>query len=165
MVTTFAPNRTTRITLASIGVVAVAAIIIGLLLINRPSNVPQQKTASTSTAIIAYGSMVETDMNNVLNAQSSHCDTIADTGCPAAAARVIAPLQAWLGDLDRVAAPAPFALVELQLRRHVALAIADLNGLVDGYQRQNQTTMDDSLTAAVAERDFIELETTAIYGS
>src|ERR1700682_1874303 len=109
--------------------------------------------------------MVEGDMNAVLTAQSNHCDVIADTGCPAAAALVLTPLEAWLDDMNRTSAPAVFAYVDLQLLRHIALTIVALEAMVAAVQQQNQANLTSALSAAVAERDFITLEVGAIFSS
>jgi hypothetical protein len=141
------------------------AIVIVVVLVYRPASATPQKAATLDSSLVPYKNMAEGDLNAVLTAQSAHCDTIDDTGCPAAAAKVAAPLQAWLDDLNRASTPPVFAYVDLQLRRHVALTIVDLNAMVAAVHAQNQTDLTTALNAAVGERDFIEMEVSAIYNS
>jgi hypothetical protein len=125
---------------------------------------PHSGSAAASPAS-GYSNLLRYDMSGVLLAQSQHCDTITDAGCPAAAGRVIAPLQAWLNDLNRASTPGAFTLVDLQLRSHVAAAIAVLNALVAAYHGQDQAAMTTALKAAVDERDMIEIEVDSIVSS
>src|SRR5579864_6574084 len=123
MVSTMTPRRRT------------APILVSLALTLRSTPQGTQKTAAVDSALAAYKTMSQRDLDSVLTAQSDHCNDIADVGCPAAIGRLVAPLSSWLDDMKSAATPAAFGFVDLQLRRHVSGAIADLNDAVVAFDR------------------------------
>lgn len=121
-----------------------------------------QQSPTTDPAIKAYQSMMLSDDNTMGVATSNHCNTVQDTACPAAAARVVAALQSWLDDLNRFQTPARFATIDAQMKRHVAAAIAYLNGAAAATLAKNQPALDRSIVAAVSEREWVDRQTANI---
>ncbi len=161
----FGFGRTGQLVAAVLAILIVGALVIGVrawhdnLVNSRPATPTVQEKTTPQ-----YQAMVGTDEQNVLNAQSNKCSTLGD-GCPAAAARVIAPLQKWLDDLDGTRPPTRFAYVDAGLRRHVAACIKYLNAAVTAYNAQDQNGMDAAISAAVNERDAFEIEVGDIVAS
>ena len=154
----FGFGRTGQLVAAVVAVLIVAALVIGVrawrdsFVNSRPANPHVQ-----GQTIKQYQTMLGIDEQDVLNAQSNKCSTLGD-GCPAAAARVIAPLQKWLDDLDGTRPPTRFAYIDAGLRRHVAACIQYLNAAVTAYNAQDQNGMDTAISAAANERDAFEIE-------
>jgi len=150
LVSTLNLNRRKRGPLVIAALVVAMAIVVALVVLYRPASPAAPKAASPDGALVPYKNMVESGLSAVTAAQSQHCDTIADTGCPAAAARLMAPLTSWLDDLNRASTPPVFAYVDLQLRRHVALIIADLDAMVNAGARYVQVEFTDSSTVVLS---------------
>jgi len=121
-----------------------------------------QQSPTTDPAIKAYQAMMLSDDNAMGAATSNHCNTVQDTACPAAAARVVAALQSWLDDLNRFQTPARFATIGAQMKRHVAAAIAYLNASAAATVAKNQPALDRSIVAAVSEREWVDRLTASI---
>jgi hypothetical protein len=124
-----------------------------------------QQSPTTDPAIKAYQAMMLSDDNAMGAATSNHCGTIQDTGCPAAVARVVAALQAWLDDLNRFQTPARFATIGAQMKLHVAAAIAYLNAAAAANLAKNQPALDESIGAAISEREWVDRVTSNIWHS
>ena len=116
-------------------------------------------------AIKQYQAVVGTDEERMVRFLQGECNPPASTGCPDQAALVIAELQQWLDDLNRTQPPTRFAIVDGQMRRHLALAISDLNALAAAYRGKDQNGMDTALAGAVSERDTMEREAIAVTSS
>jgi hypothetical protein len=138
-----------------------AALVLSVLGCSQAPSVGQQ-SSTADPAINAYKTLMVSDDNAMGAATSNHCNTVQDAGCPAAAARVVAALQSWLDDLNRFQTPARFATIDAQMRRHVAAAIAYLNGAAAAALAKNQTALDRSIVAAVSEREWVDRQTANI---
>jgi hypothetical protein len=138
-----------------------AALVLSVLSCSQAPSVGQQ-SSTADPAINAYKTLMVSDDNAMGAATSNHCNTVQDTECPAAAARVVAALQSWLDDLNRFQTPARFATIDAQMKRHVAAAIAYLNATVAANLGKNQPGEDRSIAAAVSEREWIDRLTTSI---
>src|ERR1700674_4537109 len=121
-----------------------------------------QQSPTTDPAIKAYQALMLSDDNAMGASTSNHCNTVQDTACPAAAARVVTALQSWLDDLNRFQTPARFATIGAQMKRHVAAAMAYLNATVAANLGKNQPGEDRSIVAAVSEREWVDRLTTSI---
>lgn len=156
-------GRTGSLAAALLVVVLMAAAVVGVhawLTGGLFNSHPASPTLESPT-VKHYQNMQGADLQTVLNAQSQKCVTLTD-GCPAAVARVVGALQSWQDDLSGIRPPAKFAYVDAEMRRHIALAISDLNAAAAAYNSQDQTAMDNAISAAVAERDAIETEVAKI---
>lgn len=156
-------NRTVIKRGLSVGPIAVLVLVVAAVVM-IPRAPATHKAAAVDPAITQYVAMVRTDQATLIDSQSGHCGSVVDTGCPAAAALVIAAAQQWLDDLERARPPARFAGIDAQLRRHLALGVADLNALVAAYRAKDQDGMNTALGAAVGERDrIVAAAATSIY--
>jgi hypothetical protein len=102
------------------------------------------------------------DDNVMAASTSNHCNTVQDTGCPAAVARVVTALQAWLDDLNRFQTPSRFATIDAQMKRHLTAAISYLNLAAAANVAQNQTGEDRSIAAAINERGWVDEVTSSV---
>ena len=141
---------------------AVHAALVLLLLGCSQAPSAGQQSPTADPAIKAYQTLMLSDDNAMGASTSNHCNTVQDTACPAAAARVVAALQSWLDDLNRFQTPARFATIDAQMKRHVAAAIAYLNATVAANLGKNQPGEDRSIAAAVSEREWVDRLTTSI---
>jgi hypothetical protein len=128
---------------------------------SQSASVAQQSPTPDPT-IKAYQALMLSDDNAMGASTSNHCNTVQDTACPAAAARVVAALQSWLDDLNRFQTPARFATIDAQMKRHVAAAIAYLNASAAATLAKNQPALDRSIAAAVSEREWVDRVTASI---
>src|ERR1700693_841016 len=75
-----------------------------------------QPSPTSDPAIKAYQALMLSDDTTMGASTSNHCNTVQDTGCPAAVARVVTTLQTWLDDLNRFQTPARFATIDVQMK-------------------------------------------------
>jgi hypothetical protein len=106
-------------------------------------------------AIKNYQALVTKD-DDALNASTSnHCNTIADTGCPAAVAGVIVALQQWALDLKQFQTPTRFVTIDGQLQRHLAGATTDVGAIGTANQAQDQPAEDLAVQIALTELTWV----------
>jgi hypothetical protein len=132
-----------------------ASVVLLLLGCSQAASVAQQSPMS-DPAINTYKTLMVSDDNAMGASTSNHCNTVQDTACPAAAARVVVALQQWLDDLNRFQTPARFATIDAQMKRHLAAAISYLNMVVAANRAQNQNSEDRALQAAENERGWVD---------
>jgi hypothetical protein len=101
----------------------------------------QQSTPAGMLTVQAYQAMVSRDDGELIIARSGDCSTL-QSPCPGAKSPNLAALQQWLNDLDRFAPPARFAVIDAQLRRHLAANISDTNAVFAAYQAQDQSGLE-----------------------
>jgi hypothetical protein len=90
----------------------------------------------------AYQTMVNRDVTRFDSAgNGTSCATLQST-CPMPGRPVVAALQRWLDDLMGSETPARFAVIDVQLRRHLAATISDLDAVVAAYQARDQNGLD-----------------------
>ncbi len=116
-------------------------------------------------AIKHYQTMVGVDEQRIVTFLQGECDSPDSILCPDELAKVIAELHQWLDDLNRSQPPASFAVVDAQMRRDLARAIADLNALGATYKAKDQNGMNTALAAARSDRDTLEREANAVTSS
>jgi hypothetical protein len=116
-------------------------------------------------AIKNYQTMVGIDEQRIVTFLQGECDSPDSSLCPDEIAKVIAELHQWLDDLNRSEPPARFASIDVQMRRDLALAIADLNALGAAYKAKDQNGMNTALAAAGSDRDKVEREANAVTSS
>lgn len=101
----------------------------------------QQTTPAGSLTVQAYQAMVSRDNGELIIAGSDDCSTL-QSACPGAKRADLAAMQSWLNDLDRSAPPTRFALIDAQLRRHLATNISETNAIFAAYQAQDQSGLE-----------------------
>lgn len=159
--------RFTKMGLRITAAVAVAAIVIALvvaLVAGRHGPVSSVPAGADEKAVAAYRSMIQHDYSAMSASTSQHCDTIADTGCAGAIARVVPTLGKWVTDMQAFHTPARYATVDALLRHHLVQAANDLNAAV-GFQKANDSAgFDLAMNGALYERAYIDPATFAIEG-
>lgn len=157
-------RRSASLVAALLVVALMAALVVGVHAWRTGGLFTPHPAAPAGPTVKQYQTMLYTDEQRMLTAQSQNCIKLTDD-CPAAAARVVAQLQAMLDDLNRTRTPARFVYVDAQMRRHIALGIFYLNAAVTAYNAQDQRGMDVELAAAVNERDALGTEAGDILAS
>ncbi len=90
----------------------------------------------------AYEAMVSRHIDQLVSANNGLDCTTLQSRCPTPGQPVLTAYQGFLDDLKGSESPARFAVIDAQMRRHVAEAIADLNGAVAAYRAKDQTALD-----------------------
>src|SRR5262245_41328886 len=108
-------RMSTRLIAAVAAVVIVIALVAAYIAAQR-STVGGVPAGGGSVA--AYQSMVRAD-SEIFSSLPRRCQTVTDAHCAADVASNRSALQAWLGDMDAFRTPAPFAVVDAQMRRHI----------------------------------------------
>ena len=136
---------------------AAAAVVTMVELRNRE---PQTAPAG-SLSIEAYQNMVKLDDGQLIVSRDKGCNDLQSV-CPAPPRPITIALQRWLDDLNRSEPPARFALIDAQLRRHVAWALSDVDAVFAAHQAKDQAALDraynlgqqgwlDEVTRGIAE--------------
>ncbi|HEV2475261.1 MAG TPA: hypothetical protein VGX22_01885, partial [Candidatus Dormibacteraeota bacterium] len=123
-------------------VVAVAAVAAYLELNYR---FPQSQPAG-AVSVEAYQAMVSRDVNQLPAGPDGSCTTLQSV-CPAPGRPFLTALQHWLDDLNRVQPPARFAVIDGELRHHIAANISDINALLAAYKTRDQQGLDRAYSA------------------
>jgi hypothetical protein len=143
-------NMSVRVA-AGIALVALAAATAAAIIAvhNASTN---NSPAGSRMSIAAYQQMISRDWVDPNVVWSNPCDETVHTGCMADATRSIPMLQKWLDDLDKSTPPTRFAMVDAEMRQHLAQSIAALNALNADARAKDDAAM---------TRDFI----VAVYGA
>jgi hypothetical protein len=132
-----------------------AAVVVLLFGCSQAATVAQQSPTS-DPSIRAYQTLMLSDDTAMGASTSNHCNTVQDTACPAAVARVVTTLQAWLDDLNRFQTPARFATIDAQMKRHLTAVISYLNLAAAANVARNQSLEDRSIAAAINEKGWVD---------
>jgi hypothetical protein len=132
-----------------------ASVALLLLGCSQAASTAQQSPAA-DPAINAYKTLMLSDDNKMGASTSNHCNTVQDTACPAAVARVVATLQQWLDDLNGFKTPARFATIDGQMKRHLTAVLSYLSMVVVANRAQDQNSEDRALQAATNERAWVD---------
>jgi len=135
-------------------VVIAIALIAGFLAVRQywsVGNVP----ASHDLRVKAYRSMIQSGYQDMAASTSNHCNTIDDTGCEAAVRPVVAALQKWVDHMDSFQTPPQYAVLDMQLRRHLNEVIVELNAAVAFQKSNDEKNFKLAIDAAVYERGWI----------
>lgn len=113
----------------------------------------------------AYQAMVNRDVNQADSAgDGTSCATLQST-CPMPGRPVFAALQRWLNDLDKSETPPEFAVIDAELRSHVAATMSVLNAVVSAYQARDQSGLDSANYALSHEFDWLDAVASGIVQS
>jgi hypothetical protein len=121
-----------------------------------------QHSPTADPAISAYKTLMLSDDNKMGASTSNHCNTVQDTACPAAVARVVTTLQQWLDDLNAFPTPARFATIDGQMKRHLTAVLSYLSIVVVANRAKDQNGEDRAIAAAINERGWIDDITTSV---
>lgn len=159
--------RFTKMGLRITAAVAVAAIVIALvvaLVAGRHGPVSSVPAGADEKAVAAYRSMIQHDYKVMDASTSQHCDTIADTGCADAIARVLPTLAKWVSDMQAFQTPARYKTVDALLRDHLVQVENDLNAAIRFQKAGDSAGFALAMNAALYERAYIDPATFAIEG-
>ena len=115
--------------------------------------------------VTAYRALIQWDYTRMNASTSSSCNSVQDTTCPAAAARVVTALQQWVDDLAAFHTPSSYAVLDGELRGHLKGAIADLDAAVAYQKEANSAGFDLAMNAAAYERAWVDPASFAIEGT
>jgi hypothetical protein len=138
-----------------------ASVALLLLGCSQPASTAQQSPAA-DPAIGAYKTLMIGDDSRMGASTSNHCNTVEDTACPEAVARVVATLQQWLDDLNGFQTPAQFATIDGQMKRHLTAVLSYLSIVVTANRAKDQNSEDRALAAAINERGWVDDITTSV---
>lgn len=121
---------------------------------------PQSSPAGTD--VKAYEMMVGADAYDASAlGHGDTCQTLLST-CPAPGRPVQTAYRRWLDDLNRSTTPPKFAVIDAQMRRHLAAAISDLDSMFAAYQARDQGGLDSANSALHLQAGWLELVGTSI---
>ena len=147
---------------ASVLIVVLAAATVVTFLVMRNSG-PQSAPAG-AFSIEAYQSMMRRDDGLLNITRSNDCSSL-DVTCPAPGSPVMGALQRWLDDLNRAEPPARFAVIDVQLRRHLAANISDLHAEFAAYQAHDEDGLLLAYEVAATEGYWIDVVASSIASS
>jgi hypothetical protein len=138
-------------------VLAAAALAAFLDLRYRATNV-----SPAAMDVPGYQSLVSRDLDRLVSAGNGiDCTTLQST-CPAPGKPVFTAYQRLSNDLDASKPPARFAVIDAQLRRHLAAAMADLNGVFAAYAAKDQVALDRDNYLLDAQGEWVRVITRSI---
>jgi hypothetical protein len=102
----------------------------------------------------AYQALVNRDDTQLSAAYNDSCSTLQST-CPAPGHPFLTALQRWLDDLNASEPPSRFAVIDAQLRLHLAANISDVNAVFDAHRAQDQDALDRASFAGNIEAEWL----------
>lgn len=126
--------------------IAVAAAAAVLAIHNNANNV---SPAGPRMPIGAYQKMIASDAPDPNRVWTAPCDETQHSGCESDAARSIPLIQKWYDDVSRVQPPARFAVVNAEMRQHLAQSLTGLNALEADSKSGDQAAMSRDYVVAV----------------
>jgi hypothetical protein len=110
-----------------------------------------------------YQAMVSSDVNRVILSNSGGIDcTTVQSNCTGPGRQVLGAFQRFLDDLNRSQPPASLAVTNSLMRRHLAAAIADLNGVFAAYAAKDQVALDRDNYLLNAQGEWVSAITTSV---
>jgi hypothetical protein len=140
-------------------IVVLAAAAVAAFLDRSPS---ARNLAPAAMDAAAYQAMASRDVNNTVSAASGTDCTTLQSNCPGPGKVLQAAFQRWLDDLNRSKPPARFAVIDTDMRHHLAAAIADLNGMFAAYAAKDQTALDRDDYLLTAQEEWVIAIATSI---
>ena len=137
---------------AGVLVLALAAATVVTFLTVR--NRGPQSAPAGPVSVEAYQKVVSHDDGMLIVARGDSCLTLQSI-CPPPGRPVQTALQRWLDDLNRSEPPARFAVIDAQMRRHLAANISEINVLFAAYQAQDQNGLDRANQANSDQQHWI----------
>jgi len=159
--------RFTKMTFRFVASLVAAAIVIAVAvaLVASHHTTTGLVNADQQNNLRAYQVLIRSDYNRMEASTSDNCNTIDDRQCSVAVSRVVTALDQWIADLNGFQTPSQFAALDLQLRRHLSDAAADLNAAV-AFQRANDPAgFNLAMEAALYERGWIDPASFVLDGS
>jgi hypothetical protein len=124
----------------------------------------QQSTPAGPLTIAAYQALVSRDDGELIISRNDDCSTL-QSACPAPGRPALIALQRWVDDLDRSTPPTRFAVIDAQLRRHLAANISALHAEFTAYQAKDQGALQRTNFATGIEANWLDDVATSISSS
>lgn len=138
---------------AAIALVAIG-VTVGYVILTTHRVAQNNVPAKLDAQAVAYQQMVNADDVALGQSESNHCDTIADTGCPAALLRIKVAAQKWLNDLDSTP-PSAFATTDQRIRLHLTALMSDIDYAIAAFNARNQDAMVNAINAGGQEAAWL----------
>jgi hypothetical protein len=120
-----------------------------------------QSTPAGSLTIAAYQALVSRDDGELIVSRNDDCSTL-QSACPAPGRPALSALQRWVDDLNRSTPPTRFAVIDAQLRRHLAANISALHAVFTAYQAKDLSALQRTNYAAGIEANWLDDVATSI---
>lgn len=131
--------------------IAVAAAAAVVAIHNASSNV---SPAGSRMSVQAYQKMIATDAPDPNRVWSAPCDETQHSGCGSDASRSIPLIQKWYDDVSRAEPPARFAILNEEMRQHLAQSLTGLKALEADSKSGDQAAMSRDFDVAVYGADW-----------
>jgi hypothetical protein len=151
------PRPALQLAAAVLVVVIAAAAVVTFLQLR--SNAPRSAPA---LSIVAYQTTLKRDVGILDSAGDGVSCTTLQSTCPQPGRPVLKAYQRWLDDLNGSEPPAKFAVIDAQMRKHLAAGIADLNAVFAAHAAHNQDGLDRAGAEAQRQGDWLNAVTDAI---
>jgi hypothetical protein len=141
---------------AGLLVIVLAAVALAVFVAMHSSS---QTAPAGALSIEAYQALVNRDVNRLDSIGAGDytpCNSMQSI-CPELWKPVLMAHQQWLDDLNRSEPPAKFAVINGQLRGHLAAAISDINVALAAYQARDQNRLDYAEYASLRQDDWIDV--------
>jgi hypothetical protein len=112
--------------------------------------------------LVHYQAMVSSDVNRLRYSGSGIDCTTVQSNCPGPGKQVLGAFQGFLDDLKRSQPPTSLAVTNGLMRRHLAAAIADLNGVFAAYAAKDQVALDRDNYLLDGQEEWVSAITTSI---
>jgi hypothetical protein len=123
---------------------------------------PRSEPAALDLA--RYQAMVSSDVNRLIisnSASGMDCTTV-QSNCKGPGEQLLGAFQRFLDDLNRSQPPTSLAVTNGLMRRHLAAAIADINGVFAAYAAKDQVALDRDNYLLSAQGEWLSAITTGI---
>jgi hypothetical protein len=121
---------------------------------------PQSEPAG-SISIEAYQRMLSLDDALLNVSRDNNCADLQSV-CPAPPGPLASVLQRWLDDLNRSDPPARFAVIDSQMRSHLAASISLLDAVSIAYQAQDENGLLLANQAAANQQHWLDIAASSI---
>jgi hypothetical protein len=117
-----------------------------------------QSAPAGAVSIEAYQAMVSRDDGMASVSRGNNCADL-QSACLAPPGPLATALQRWLDDLNRSDPPARFAVIDAQVRLHLAASISDLDAVFLAYQARDENELLLANQAAASQQHWLDIAT------
>jgi hypothetical protein len=121
--------------------------------------------SAPAVSIEAYKTMLNRDVSRLDSAGNGVSCTTLQSTCPQPGKPVLKAYQRWLDDLNGSEPPAKFAVIDAQMRKHLAAAISDINTVYAAYAARNQDGLDRAGNETQRQGDWLNVVASTIVNS
>ncbi len=149
---------------AAVAVVLIAVALVAGYVALHHAQTTYVPGGSSPRSIADYKALMDAD-RIAMSQTSFSCGSLADPACPQDIAAVISVSLKWDADLAAFQTPAQFAVVDAQLRQHLALNRFELNKALTARSAGDATLFRDAVNYASAASNYVSHVAGAIVGS